>query len=365
MSSKIGFHYGMLPFAFLYGIAIKVRNMLYDTNIIKSTQFRAPVICVGNLEAGGVGKTPMVEYLIRLLQDSFRIAVVSRGYKRKSKGFVLAEANSNAQTIGDEAFQIKTKFPGIIVAVDRNRCRAISKLLEMNEAERPQVILLDDAFQHRRLTPSLSILLTDHNRLYYKDKLLPVGRLREFTVAIRRAQIVITTKCDPALKPIDCRIISNEMRLLAYQSLYFSCIAYQPLESVFSHTTMTLESIHREDEILLVTGVANPQPLIDKIKSLSDNVEVMTFRDHHRFSKKDIRKIQATISDFKSSNPLIICTEKDGAKLRSNDLVPDELKPLFYSAPVKTEFLQGKGEAFDKQIINHINLIEKSSILHT
>ncbi|MDR1331679.1 MAG: tetraacyldisaccharide 4'-kinase [Tannerella sp.] len=366
MAEKQGrFHYLLYPFATFYGLGVWIRNMLFDGDILASTAFPVPVICVGNLEAGGTGKTPMVEYLIRLLMDKYRIAVLSRGYMRESSGYVIADKDSTPQLIGDEAYQIKCRYPDVTVAVDKNRVRGIHNLLDMPEDVRPQVIVLDDAFQHRHVQPSFSILITDYSRLYYKDKLLPVGRLRESAGSVRRANIVVVSKCDESLKPIDCRIIENEMKLLAYQKLFFSTITYQPLDSVFPDkcAPRPLDSICRDDEILLLTGIANPRPLIDKMKQSSDRVTVISYPDHHGFTKKDIRRIHAELSRMKSDNSLIVCTEKDAARLRSNPHVPDEWKTRLYSIPIKMTFAFDKGRQFDEQVLHQIHLVEKSSIL--
>jgi tetraacyldisaccharide 4'-kinase len=359
------FRFLLYPLAWFYCICVRIRNFLFDGNILSPTQFPISVISVGNLEAGGTGKTPMIEYLIDLLKDKYRIAVLSRGYKRTSSGYILADNNSTPQIIGDESHQIKSKYPDIIVAVDKNRCRGIRNLLEMEEKVRPQVILLDDAFQHRYVQPSLSILMTDYNRLYYNDRLLPVGRLREPSGGVRRANIVVTSKCDESLKPIDCRIIENDMRLLAYQSIFFSSISYLPLACVFADkcTPQTIESIRKDDEILLLTGIANPHPLVERLQKYSDRVKNIAFPDHHSYTKKDMQKIHAELARMKSDRPLMICTEKDAAKLRDNPHVPNEWKSHLYYIPITMNFLFGKGKLLNEQILYHIDLFENSSIL--
>jgi len=367
MDLSFKLRYYLYPFSFLYGIGIWIRNMLFDWNILPSKQFSVPVICVGNLEVGGTGKTPMTEYLIRLLADRYRLAVVSRGYKRKSKGYILADENSTPQNIGDEAFLIHSKFPNIMVAVDKNRCRGIDRLLALPEDVRPQVILLDDAFQHRYLQPSLAILMTNCNRLYYNDKLLPVGRLREPSSGVKRANIVMVSKCDESFQPIDCRIIGNEMKLLAYQSLFFSTVAYQGLENIFNDRFMPLplNHIRKDDAILLITGIANPMPLVEKMQTYSDNVRTISFPDHHNFTRKDIKLIETELAQMKQDRIMIICTEKDAVRLRFNTFLPDEWKAFMYKIPISMEILFGKNERLDEQIMHHISIIEKSKILRT
>ena len=209
----------LLPLSALYGVVVWFRNKLFDWSILPSEEFSVPVICVGNITAGGTGKTPHVEYLIELLKKDYKVAVLSRGYKRKTSGFVLADTQSTVKTIGDEPLQIFKKFPDIIVAVDGNRRRGIKKLLNIPEEKRPEIILLDDAFQHRYVKPFLSILLIDSNRLIYEDTLLPAGRLRESRAGKDRANMVVVTKCSPELKPIDFRLISKHLDLYPYQDL--------------------------------------------------------------------------------------------------------------------------------------------------
>ena len=358
-------HYIWRPFSFLYGIGVRVRNLLFDWRILPSVQYPIPVICIGNLAVGGTGKTPLVEYLIRLLMSKYRIAVLSRGYKRRSSGFVLADENSTAADIGDEPYQIKLKFPHIIVAVDKDRRNGMQKLLDLSTDKRPQVVLLDDAFQHRYVHPSLSIIVTDYNRLYYKDRLMPVGRLREPISGIRRANMVIISKTNATLKPIDCRIIENAMNLQLYQPSFFTGIAYQQMEGVYplDCNSRPLSSIKKEDEILLLTGVANPTPLIKEVKKYSDHVTALTFPDHHDFTQKDVKKIRVEWEGMKSKNPIIICTEKDAARIRNNDFFPIEWKPCFYYVPIVIHFLFEKKAQFDEFILKHIETIINSSIL--
>lgn len=222
----------LYPLAWLYGLVAWIRNKCFDWGLLRSRSFHAPVIGVGNLAVGGTGKTPHTEYLIRLLQDSYRVAVLSRGYKRKTKSFVLADANSTAATIGDEPYQMKQKYPETVVAVDGKRSRGIGRLLSLREPF-VDVVLLDDAFQHRYVKPGLNILLTDYHRLFCDDTLLPAGRLRESMAGKDRAQIVVVTKCPADMKPIEYNIIAKRMALFPYQWLYFSTLRYGNLQPAF------------------------------------------------------------------------------------------------------------------------------------
>lgn len=217
----IKFNKLLTPFSFLYGIGVRFRNQLFDWKILRTERYDLPIICVGNLTVGGTGKTPHTEYIIRLIKDRYRVAVLSRGYKRKTSGFLLADQRSTSKDIGDEPYQMKRKFPDILVAVDADRRRGIRNLLALPENKRPEVIVLDDAFQHRYVAPTLNILLTDCHRLYTQDKLLPAGRLREPVDGARRADVIIVTKCESYIQPIDFRIIEEDIHLSAYQELYF------------------------------------------------------------------------------------------------------------------------------------------------
>ena len=263
----IKFNKLLTPFSFLYGIGVRFRNQLFDWKVLRTERYDLPIICVGNLTVGGTGKTPHTEYIIRLIKDRYRVAVLSRGYKRKTSGFLLADQRSTSKDIGDEPYQMKRKFPDILVAVDADRRRGIRNLLALPENKRPEVIVLDDAFQHRYVAPTLNILLTDCHRLYTQDKLLPAGRLREPMDGARRADVIIVTKCESCIQPIDFRIIEEDIHLSAYQELYFSRILYGELEPVFSGKApkRTLKGLASTTEVLLVSGIASPAPLEKEI----------------------------------------------------------------------------------------------------
>jgi tetraacyldisaccharide 4'-kinase len=284
-------NYLLAPLAPLYGLGTVIRNLLFNRGILPSTEYQVPVISIGNLAVGGTGKTPHTEYLVRLLKEDCRVCVLSRGYKRAVKGFVLADEASDARMIGDEACQVKNKFPGITVAVDGNRRRGIRQVLALPGNRRPEVILLDDAFQHRYVTPSLSILLTDYNRLYYKDRLLPFGRLREPASGICRADIVVVTKCPENLRLADFRLIEKETGLLPRQHLYFSRLTYGKIQAVFPAVVDRTETLTYH-EALLLAGIASPEPFIrEAAKRFTKTVPVL-FPDHHAFDKQDIRRIK-------------------------------------------------------------------------
>ena len=248
------------PLSWLYGLGVGFRNQLFELGILRSRSFSVPVISVGNITVGGSGKTPHVEYLIRLLQDKAKVAVLSRGYKRKSRGYLLAEDDTPMRLIGDEPYQMKRKFPKIHVAVDKKRCEGIDRLTSDEATCDTDVVLLDDAYQHRYVKPGINILLVDYHRLILYDELLPAGRLREPKSGKDRADIVIITKCPPDLKPVDYRVLTKAMNLFPYQELYFSCLAYDELHRLFGEERRTLDSILNH-HVLLLTGIASPRQM--------------------------------------------------------------------------------------------------------
>lgn len=354
----------LIPLSFLYGIGVWLRNRLFDWGILHSEQYSIPVICIGNLSVGGTGKTPHTEYIIRLLKDKYRIAVLSRGYKRQTSGFILADSESSSLEIGDEPFQMKSKFPDILVAVDANRRRGIQTLLSLPEKEKPEVILLDDAYQHRYVRPSLSIVLSDYHRLFYHDRLMPAGRLREPISHINRTDIVVVTKCDENMKPIDYRIIGKNMKLRAHQSLFFTSIVYGEIKPVFpvEARPLSLKDIRREDDILLISGIAAPVPFIREVEKYSDKVLPMVFPDHHIFGKSDFKKLDTVFKDMTSPRKLILVTEKDAARLKNSPLVPEKWKKSLYYLPIVIRFCNG--QRFDETIKKHIITFRKNNIIN-
>ncbi len=346
----------LAPLSFVYFLITWLRNLLFEWKVLPSEQFNVPVICIGNISVGGTGKTPFTEYLITTLKDQYRVAVLSRGYKRKTKGFLIASENCETKEAGDEACQIKKKHPDIIVAVDANRRRGIKKLLALPEGEKPDVILLDDAMQHRYVRPSLTIMLTEYNQPYYEDSMLPAGHLRESVRAIYRADIIVVTKCGRAFKPIERRIMEKNMMLMANQQLYFSHIKYHGLKPLFPENAdcCKLSELTKNEEIILIAGVANPVPFIKMIKSYSDKAYVYTFPDHHAFKTMDIKKLDAVFQKISSSAPgRIICTEKDAMRLKNMNL-PQSWKPHLYYVPISVEFLFNRAEDFDARILKHV-----------
>ena len=367
MSEHVKIHKALLPLSWIYGLVVGLRNKFFDWGILSTEEFSVPVISIGNLAVGGTGKTPHTEYLIRLLSKKYKIAVLSRGYKRKTSGFVLAEENVNSHQIGDEPYQMFRKFPGITVAVDGNRKRGIKQLLSLPEEKRPEVILLDDAFQHRYVLPSLSILLSDSNRLYYKDALLPAGRLREIAKNNSRAQIVIVTKCSKSFKPIDYRIISEELKLAPCQQLFFTSYKYAQLMPVFPEylsDELTPQSLENGDcSILLVTGIAYPENLIDQVKKYTPRLSTLIYADHHDFTSGDIQQISSRFQQLSGANKIIITTEKDAVRLMDNKHFSSDLKPVTYYLPIEVVFNLDQEGLFIQNIENHVTNFKRNRIL--
>lgn len=352
----------MLPLSWLYGLGVRLRNHLFELGILKSRSFDIPVISVGNITVGGSGKTPHVEYLIMLLKNNCKVAVLSRGYKRKSKGFVLADAETRMTDIGDEPYQMKTKFPDVHVAVDKNRCHGIDMLTSGETTKDTDVILLDDAFQHRYVKPGINILLVDYHRLIIYDKLLPAGRLREPQSGKARADIVIVTKCPKDLKPMEYRVIIKAMNLYPYQQLFFTSLDYDDLYSVFGNTKRPLDSIKRTDNILLLTGIASPKQLANDISEYTSNITQLNFPDHHQFTAKDIERINSTFSNMPSPK-IIITTEKDTARLANMDGLSDDVRQSLYKLPIRVKFMLDQEDEFNNKIIGYVQKNSKNSIL--
>ena len=353
-----------MPFSWLYGLGVGIRNYLFDAEILKSKSYSIPVISVGNITVGGAGKTPHVEYLIDLLRDEMQVAVLSRGYKRKSRGYVVADENTTMRDIGDEPFQIKQKFEGVYVAVDKDRCHGIDHLISDEDTKDVEVILLDDAFQHRYVKPGVNILLVDYHKFINYDKLLPAGRLREPQSAKVRADIVIVTKCPKNLNPIDYRVLSKAMDLKAFQQLYFTTLSYCDLKPIFNGgDTVPLNEIMGEN-ILLLTGIASPEHLQVDIMAYTRGVklETMAFPDHHNFTERDVERINERFAAMPSPKR-IITTEKDQVRLFYLEGLSEEVKQNIYALPIKVEFMLEGGKTFNEKIESYVRKNSRNSIL--
>lgn len=338
--------YLLKPLAGVYGFVTDVRNWLFDQNILKSEQFEVPVVSVGNITVGGTGKTPHVEYLVGMLSNYYKIAVLSRGYKRKTRGFVIANRNSTPDTVGDESLQIFNKLGSkAIVAVCESRVKGIKEILKLYPDI--QLILLDDSFQHRYVKPKVNILLMDYSRPIYEDRLMPFGRLREAEHNVTRADMVIVTKCPVDLQPLAYRLVKNKLELMPYQKLYFSGIRYGMIEPVFPNDHpyhVDLATFTSRDSVLLVTGVANPRGFVRHFRKYPFKVSVCHYPDHHDFSRVDLQDILKKFRNLKGERKVIITTEKDAVRMAYNPYFPSYLKQYVFYIPISVRLIRGLDE---------------------
>jgi len=352
----------LIPFSWPYGMAVGLRNWLFDVGVLKSKAYSIPVISVGNITVGGSGKTPHVEYLVKLLQKKTKVAVLSRGYKRKTSGYVLADDNSTVADIGDEPFQVKQKFPGIYVAVDANRRRGIERIHGDAETSDTDVILLDDAYQHRYVKPGINILLVDYHRLVIYDRLLPAGRLREPQSEMKRADIIIVTKCPSEMKPMEYRVLRNAIAPKPYQELFYTTIKYECLHPVFGGADKGLDTLQGDISVLLLTGIATPEQMMNDIKQYTENITQLTFRDHHNFKKKDVEAINAAYRQLEGKK-IIITTEKDAVRLKAAEGLDDEVMKALHTLPIHVEFMLEQQGEFDNKILSYVKKNSRNSIL--
>ncbi len=339
------------PFSIIYGLINLIRNKLFDWGILPSHSFDIPVISVGNLSTGGTGKTPHIEYLVNLLRDEYRIAVLSRGYKRATKGFILAHKNSTYRDLGDEPFQYISKFSDITVAVDEDRVHGIRELMKLNPP--PDVVLLDDAFQHRYVKPGLSILLTDFYKLYPHDLVLPAGNLREFKSGAKRADIIVVSKGPRVLSPFTYRRIHGLIKPEPHQQLMFSFIRHGKLTQI-PGLDYVPEKKSFYSEILLVAGIANPYPLEAHLKQRGARVTLMQFGDHHRFTREDIEKIEDKFEAIFVKNKVIVTTEKDMMRLTQPEIFDMISKMPICYIPVEVKIHNKFADKFNQQIKDYV-----------
>lgn len=337
----------LFPFALLYGVGVSLRNFLFQSKVIRSVTFDVPVISVGNLSVGGAGKTPQIEYLIELLQPYINVATLSRGYKRKTEGFIAVQPEHTALQVGDEPLQYKRKYPDVFVTVGEDRAFAIPKL--MMQKPDTQVILLDDAFQHRAVTPHLNILLTEYAKPYYEDFLLPVGRLREWTSGAKRADVIIITKCPNVMTEEDKNRIIKGLNPEARQRVFFSYYDY-PRAPYYILNSQYSANLHPKLDILMVSGIARADYLIDWLNPKVNSVRLMEFADHHFFTNSDIGQIKRVFDSIESENKIILTTEKDAVRFQLHfDYLVKEQIPIF-ALPTKVAFHFNENETFNKMI---------------
>jgi len=364
MMQKKGIHrlkFLLLPIALLYRCVVGLRNLLFDWGILSSEEFRLPVISVGNITVGGTGKTPHTEYLVDLLQETYEVAMLSRGYKRKTRNFTIAGESSTVDEIGDEPRQVKNKFPRIRVAVDRKRVNGIRQLCKL--APPVEVVILDDAFQHRYVKPGKSILLIDYNRMITEDFLLPAGRLREPASARKRADIILITKSPGSLKPIEMRNIVNKLHLDLHQHLFFTCMEYGTIQPVFPESVSSAEHTPDATSMVILSGIANPAPFIEYASTLNEKVQVISFPDHHRYTEKDIIQLEKILDKTGRDTSMVLTTEKDAVRLQSMPL-NNSLKKVLYFVPIKVIFLNDDRDEFNQIILNYVRSNQRNNILH-
>lgn len=333
----------LYPISKIYGWVMGLRNLMFERGIIlKQHQFDIPVIVVGNISMGGAGKTPHTEYIVNALKNDYKIGVLSRGYKRKTRGFVLASANSHVSDIGDEPYQIYHKFrkDGVTVAVCENRVKGIEEMRRL--VPDLNLIVLDDAFQHRYVKPTVAVALMEYSRPAYNDHLLPFGRLREPVSAFNRADVVIVTKCPEDMKPMETRIFKTELNLFPYQKLLFSSYRYKPLQPLFpeEHRApgVQLGQLSSADSVLAVTGVANPKPFVRQLRRFGAKVRIKRYADHHNFSHSDMSSILQKFTTMSGRRKILVTTEKDAVRLKNNPYFPPELRSCSYYMPIEVNF---------------------------
>lgn len=346
--------YLFFPITIIYGGIVLFRNFLYNKNIFKSSTFDLPIICIGNLSMGGTGKTPQTEYLIRLLQDEFKLSTLSRGYGRRTSEFQLADEESTALTIGDEPFQYYRKFPKIKVSVEKKRVLGV--LFILNKAEETEVILLDDAFQHRALNAGLSILLTDFNRPFFEDVLLPIGELREPKSSCKRADLVVVTKCPENLtQEQEAKFYDNIP--FEKENIFFTKITYKSIYN--AKTNQVFQGNLIDYQVLLVTGIAKPEPIETYLKNQKVSFEAMHFGDHHKFTPKDVLAISKKNDTFTQPNKIILTTEKDFSRMMVLKAFED--LPI-YCLEIEVEFLKDKNK-FDNKVLDYVRTNQRDSEL--
>jgi tetraacyldisaccharide 4'-kinase len=338
----------ILPFALIYGWIVFVRNWMYTKQYLKSTSFNVPLICIGNLSMGGTGKSPMVEHLLSILSEEYKIATLSRGYKRKTKGYALANQFSTALEIGDEPMQFHLKFPGVAVSVGERRIEAVAQLIQ--DVPKLQAIILDDAFQHREINAGFNILLTEYHNLFCDDYFIPTGDLRDDRKSAQRADVIIVTKCPSNLSSKEKDEITEKIDPALHQRLFFTTIEYGTPYHIYNPADQWVLTLR--DEVLLVCGIANPLPLKNYLHEKANTYYQLSYNDHHIFSIEDLQEIKEKLDQIKSKSKLILTTEKDAVRLVK---YTEELNALpLYVLPIKPKFLFEAENIFNELVKNYV-----------
>lgn len=350
MIQKYLFQILLAPFSLLYGIGVSVRNFLYSQGLLKGVEFNLPVISVGNLSVGGAGKTPHIEYLIRLLKDYLNVATLSRGYKRKTKGFLRVERNNTAEQVGDEPLQFKRKYPDITVTVAESRTFAIPQIVQ--EQPDMQVVLLDDAFQHRSVKPGLNVLLTEFSHPFTKDYLLPSGRLREWRSAYARADVIIVSKCPPKVTEAERDQLIGDIKPLSHQQVFFSYYDYAA--PYFIYNPRYRAKLAPDVDVLLICAIARTDYLVSYLEQEVNSISILEYEDHHFFTETDVRRLQGSFEKLESEKKIILTTEKDAMRLDLHrKFLMDNKLPVF-ALPVEVKFHFDQGEAFDEYVKDYL-----------
>lgn len=335
----------LLPFSWLYWLAVKIRNFLFDINVLRSFEFDLPTICVGNITVGGTGKTPHTDYLVNLLKNNYNTALLSRGYGRKTRGFRIVEKSSLAVEVGDEPLQLKLKHPEVACAVHEDRLNGVVEL--MASFPETEVVVLDDAFQHRWIKAGLNILMVDYNRPVYNDFFLPAGNLRDSISEIKRANIIVVSKCPENLTNQEQQLIAQRLKIKQNQDLYFTSVAYGKPKNVFDYYEDIVFNLNTT--IFALSGIANPKPFIHQLEKNYKLVGKKSFADHHNFTVKEILSIFEVISN----DVVLVTTEKDATRIRGLDL-PSDIKSRIYYLPVEVYLINNDENRFNSQILNYV-----------
>ena len=350
----------LTPLSWMYGSAVWMRNFAFNSGILKQEEFEVPVISIGNVTVGGTGKTPHVEYIVSRLCRKYEIAVLSRGYKRRTKGFVLANENLSPVDLGDEPYQIYRKFRSMVtVAVCEDRRKGINTLLRIN----PDInlIIMDDAMQHRYVKPKVSVVMIDYSRPPYEDKLLPLGSLREPADRILKCDMVVVTKCPDDVKPVDLRMIKEHMDLFKYQQLYFSKVRYgapQPVFPIADPDLTSLNWLDKDDLILGIAGIANPRPFTKYLKQFGTRLKVVHYDDHHTYSREDFRYIFKLFKELEGKRKYIVTTEKDAVRILNSPYFPPTRQHNIYFIPIQADFLNYEDRDFIHELQKKIEGIQ-------
>ncbi len=347
----------LLPASKIFGMVVAVRNWMFDVRLLKQKTFDVPVLVVGNLSVGGTGKTPHVEFIVERLRCNYHIGILSRGYKRSTKGFVMASHTSVPADIGDEPYQMYHKFACTVpVAVCEDRVAGITELLKVDPAI--NLVVLDDAFQHRYVKPTVSVVLTDYSKPVFEDHLLPYGRLRESKRGLRRADIIVATKCPPKMSALEYSIFESNLNLIAYQRLFFSQLVYRHLKPVFPEAAPpvppALDWLTADDMLLVVAGIGNPKPFVKFVKQFKPKVRVNIFSDHHNFTRKDMALLKSRFESMTGKRNFIITTEKDAVRLAACPYFAPQMRPYIFYLPIDVDFRRDENASFIEEVTRAI-----------